>query len=92
MNKCSNCNKPSNSLKTAIRGTQYLENMCDKCLSSFTESSVYARKSEREADKRKHEKDLIQRYEGDKINPEFVRAYPKESEAQWGKNILRELG
>ena len=91
-NNCPICQKPSDSLKTAIKNGIYLTERCERCLNNFAINSVYARKFNRERDKRDHAKDIIQRFNGDKINPDFVDAYPEESRKQWGDDVLRDYG
>lgn len=88
MNKCTNCDKPAE-LKTAIKNGQLLEDMCDKCINSFTTHAMYARQNERNFQKRHFAKDIIQRFDGDKINPEFVREYPEQSRREFGEQTTR---
>lgn len=92
MNKCPVCKKTSDALKTAIKGGQYISERCERCVANFNTSALYARKFERESQKRTYAKDLIQRFDGDKINPEYVKAYPEEARKQWGDSVLRDNG
>lgn len=91
MSKCTSCgeDKP---LKTAIKSGVYLSNMCERCIANFSTSAIYARRNEREWQKKHYRKDTIQRFNGNDINPEYVRAYPEESRKQWGDDILRTEG
>lgn len=89
---CPICGNKANKLRTSIKNGQYVSERCDKCHASDVIISDYARKYNRERDKEDYRKDTIQRFEGTEINEEFVRAYPKESEAQWGSDILRDYG
>lgn len=89
MNKCPICKSKVDNLRTAIKNGQYISERCEKCLAHFSASALYARKYEREQMKTNHRKDLIQRFDGDKISEEFVKAYPKRAAEQFGEEILR---
>jgi hypothetical protein len=89
--KCPICHRQTDILRTAIKDGFYVSERCDNCLNSFTSSSVYARKYERDRGREDYRKDIIQRFEGDKPNSEFIKAYPKESQQQWDENTLRKF-
>lgn len=42
--------------------------------------------------RRDHAKDILQRFKGGKVNPEFVRAYPEESKQYFSEQEIREAG
>lgn len=87
--KCLVCKKPTDSLKTAIKNGVYVSERCEKCLNSFVANAAYARKYNRDRQREDYRKDIIQRWRGNEPDPEFIKAYPKESAEQWGEDILR---
>lgn len=89
---CPVCKRPTDILRSAIRNKVYLSERCDRCLAAKNGISIYARKYNRDRGREDYRKDIIQRYEGTEINPEFVRAYPEEAKAQWGDSVLRDYG
>lgn len=90
--KCAICKKEVSSVRTALKNGKYVSARCDSCLANFSQFAVYARKYNRDRDREDHRKDIIQRFDGDKINPEFVRAYPDISREQFGDDVLRTHG
>lgn len=87
--KCPTCTKEVDTLRSSVHNGKYVSARCENCLASYKQSAVYARKHARDRDREDHRKDTIQRFEGDKVNPDFVRAYPKEAATQFGPEILR---
>lgn len=86
---CTACGK-SGDIRSGIKNGKAYDNLCERCVGAFTKSAVYAHKFETDYQKKHFRKDVIQRFEGTEINPEFVRAYPEQAAAQWGDEILRE--
>lgn len=89
--KCSNCGN-TGEIRSGIKNGKAYSDLCEKCAASFTTSALYARKFERDRDRSDHSKDIIQRYEGTEINPEFVEAYREQAVAQWGEDVVRDYG
>lgn len=79
---CPVCKRKTDLLRSAIKSGKYLSERCERCLASFSGFSDYARKYERDTQRRKYEKDIIQRYEGTELNPEFVDAYPEQFDGE----------
>lgn len=90
--KCPICSTESDSLKTAIKDGQYVSERCERCISNFKAGAEFARRHEREWQKRHYKRDTIQRWDGDKPNEEFIREYPDVAVKQWGQDILRDYG
>lgn len=90
--KCPICKRPTDTLRSAIKNGVFLSQRCDYCLASNTGISDFARKYNRDRGREDYRRDIIQRFEGDKINEDFVRAYPEESRKQWGDQVLRDYG
>lgn len=86
---CPNCGATTDILRSAIKNGVYISERCENCLAHYKPIADFARKYNRDRGKEDYRKDIIQRFEGTEINPEFVDAYPKESAAQWGDEILR---
>lgn len=78
--------------KAALINGQYISG-CAQCLNTTQSSSIYAAKWKRERSKDDYRGDLVQRYDGDKINPEWVRLYTDKAIEALGQtevtNILR---
>lgn len=66
---------------------------CAVCINTRQQSSVYAARFKRESMKRNHRQDVIQRYDGGKINPEWVKMYEDKARQDLGdvevERILR---
>lgn len=92
MKTCPICSRPTDTLRTGVKNGVYLSSRCELCLASEKGISIYARKYDRDRGREDYRKDIIQRFDGDKINPEFVDAYRKEASAQWGSDVLRDYG
>lgn len=90
MTKCPICTQSTDTLRSGIKNNQFLTDRCDRCFDNFTTHADFARKYNRDMGKRDYAKDTIQRFEGTEINPEFVKAYPKEAEAQFGRDVIRD--
>lgn len=75
--KCSNCGR-EDTVRTAIKNGKLLKDMCDRCLASYQGYADYARKFERDSQRRTYAKDILQKWEGDKLNPSYVDAYPEQ--------------
>lgn len=78
--------------KAAVINGQYITG-CGHCLNNVQHSSDYAARFKREAMKKDYRKDIVQRYEGDKVNPEWVKLYEDKAREAFGdaevERILR---
>lgn len=78
--------------KAAVINGEYIEG-CAQCLNTTQVSTDYAAKWKRERSKENHRADIVQRYDGDKINPEWVKLYEAKARSDLGdetvNNILR---
>lgn len=63
MAKCSICNKPADTLRSAVKDGVYISERCDRCLASFSGISDGARAFHRDWDKREHARSLVQPWE-----------------------------
>jgi hypothetical protein len=78
-------------LISGIKSGQYISERCERCYGAHPLNvAPYARKYERDRQREDYRKDIIQRFEGDKVNPEFVDAYPDVAKKQWGDSVLRD--
>ncbi len=57
-----------------------------------TKLSQLYKHNDHEDQRLRHRKDLIQPYDGDNPNPEFIRAYPEESKRYFTNEQIREYG
>ncbi len=90
--ECPICSRQVDILRSGIKGREYLSNRCDKCFSNYGRISAYARKYNRDRGREDYRKDIIQRFEGDKINPDFVEAYREQSQKEFGNEVVRDYG
>lgn len=90
--KCPICGRKTDSLNSAVKNGKYVSERCDKCLANNASYADYARKYERDSQRRKFGRDLVQKYEGDKINEEYVKSYPEKSKQLWGDSVVRDMG
>ena len=88
---CPVCNKPTTTLKSAIVRGELVTDRCEKCLDNFVPSGAYAAKFRRDRMKENHRADLVQRYRGDKPNPEFARLYPERARQQFGDKFMERI-
>ena len=57
--------------------------------SSRKPTAAFAAKYKRDRMRKKHEKDMIQRWEGDRPSKEFARAYPEQAAKEFGEDFVR---
>lgn len=89
---CENCGLDKQTRGAMVKGKFY-SSICDSCISGENRiAGAQAAQFAREADQREFARDIIQPFEGDKPNPEFIRAYPKEAENYFSKEELRQHG
>lgn len=58
--------------KAAVINGEYRSG-CSKCLNTTQQSSAYANKWRRDRSRENHRADILQRYEGGKLNPEWIK-------------------
>lgn len=92
MKECPICGREVDILRTAIKNGQLVSERCERCLDSFGGFADYARKGERDSQRRKFGKDIIQKWEGTNPNPEYIKVYPEQSKKLWGDSVVRDLG
>lgn len=83
------CNKSKTVVKDGI-----IISGCRICLPTITHtSSDFAAKYKRERSRENHRADIVQRYDGDKINKEWVKLYEDKARQDLGdetvNNIIR---
>lgn len=76
--------------KAAVINVEYVEG-CKECLNTTQVSGVFAAKWKRERSKENHRADIVQRYAGDKLNPEWVRLYEKKAREEFGDSYIEEF-
>lgn len=81
-----NCTKT----KAAVINGQYVTG-CSQCLNTAQSSGLFAAKYNRERSKENHRADIVQRYDGDKINPEWVRLHETKAREAWGDQVVEDL-
>lgn len=82
----SNCSRT----KAAVIDGVYLSG-CSQCLSTGQSSADYSAKWRRERSKDDHRADIVQRYDGDKINPEWVKLHEKKAREALGDKAVEDL-
>ncbi len=70
--------------KAMVINGEYISG-CKACINTVQSNSIYHRKYQRDRMKENHRKDLIQRYSGEDINSEWVKAYPDIAKADLGE-------
>lgn len=85
---CPVCNQPAATLKSAVLRGELMSDRCNRCVSSFVPSSMYAAKYKRDRMRDNHRGDLVQAYNGDKPSKEFARLYPDRAMSQFGKKFM----
>ena len=78
--------------KAAVIDGQYVEG-CSQCLNTTDHSADYAAKWKRDRSRENHRADIVQRYDGDRINPAWVKLYEGKARQEFGdarvEDILR---
>lgn len=83
---CPICNRPADTLRSAVRDGIYISERCDRCLNSFSGHSDGSRKFFRDWDRREHAKSIVQPWEED-----FPKAFgaDKAREHGWSEEAIR---
>lgn len=76
--------------KAAVINGAYIEG-CAQCLDSRQESSLFTAKYNRERSKENHRADIVQRYDGDKVNAEWVRLHEQKAREAWGDQTVEDI-
>ncbi|HEU5187931.1 MAG TPA: hypothetical protein VFT87_05530 [Candidatus Saccharimonadales bacterium] len=76
--------------KAAVVNGEYRTG-CDKCLNTRQQSSLYARKYARDRMKEDYRGDMLQRYDGDKVNPEWVKMHEDKAREDLGQETVEEV-
>lgn len=76
--------------KAAVIDGQYIEG-CHVCLNTSQSSSMFTAKYNRDRSRENHRQDIVQRYDGDKINPEWVRLYEKKARDDLGDDQVEKI-
>lgn len=78
--------------KAAVVNGEYRTG-CNQCLNTRQQSSDYANKYRRDRMRENGRKDMLQRYDGEEINPEWVKAHEDKAIEAYGaaevERILR---
>jgi hypothetical protein len=76
----------TNNLATVANGVYTTG--CYTCIER-KQSAEFAHKFNRDRMKENHRKDLLQRWNGDKPNPDYLRAYPEKSREYFTEDEIR---
>jgi hypothetical protein len=76
--------------KAAVVNGEYISG-CKACINTRQQSSDYAARFKREAMKKDYRKDVLQRYDGDKVNPEWVKEYPDKALEEFGQDKVTDI-
>ena len=87
--KCPVCGRETDELFSAVKNGKFMSDRCEKCVSNFTGTADYARKYERDRQREDYRKDILQRFDGDKPDRDFIRAYPQKAREYWDEETLR---
>lgn len=86
---CRICKKEAGTLRSGVKNGRYLTDRCEDCFDSNIAFADYARKYNRDRQREDYRKDILQRWDGDKPDKDFVRAYPEKSRELWDNETLR---
>lgn len=89
---CESCGVEKKTRGAMLKGKFY-PSICDDCINGEQRiAGAQAAQFQRESDQREFAKDIIQPYNGDVPNEEFIQAYPKEAENNFTQEELRKYG
>ncbi len=88
MVKCSQCKRKVDIVRSATKNGEVISDACDSCLASFSGYADYARRQERDWQRREYARDIIQPWE-----PEYIKAYgaDKARERGWTDEEIRKF-
>jgi hypothetical protein len=64
---------------------------CAKCIHTKQNSGVYAAKYKRDRIREDHRQDIVQRYNGDQLNPEWFKMYPDKAREEFGQATVERV-
>lgn len=64
---------------------------CKDCLNARQQTSLYARKWERDRMKENYRADMLQRYDGDKLDKDWVKMHTDKAIEQFGQDYVTEV-
>lgn len=76
--------------KAAVVNGQYTSG-CSKCLNGKQKTSLYGRKWSRDRMRENYRKDMLQRYEGEGLNPAWVKEYESQAREEYGDKVIEEV-
>ena len=76
--------------KAAVINGVYITG-CSQCLNTTQSSGLFAAKWKRDRSRENHRADIVQRYLGDKINPEWVKLYPDKAKEALGDKAVEDI-
>lgn len=76
--------------KAAVIDGEYVEG-CNACMNNTQGAADYAAKWKRDRSREDFRKDIVQRYDGDKLNPEWVKLYEAQARDEFGDAAVEDL-
>lgn len=76
--------------KAIVLNGEYIAG-CAKCIDSKKNTAAFARKWERERMKENHREDMLQRYDGDKLDKNWVNSHEQKAIDEYGIDNITEV-
>jgi hypothetical protein len=76
--------------KAAVINGKYVTG-CSLCIRTTQGSSLYAAKYNRDRSRENHRADIVQRYDGDRINKEWVKLYEQKARDEFGDDKVNDI-
>jgi len=76
--------------KAVVLNGEYITG-CSQCIESKKHTALFARKWERERMKENHREDMLQRYDGDKLDQNWVKAHQDKAIEEYGIDGVTEV-
>lgn len=92
--KCPECQEEAPRLKQGVYHGKYISPRCPACFVGATyqrAKEIGSAQFSRDRQRDDYRKDIIQRYDGSKINPEFVEAYPEKAAEYFSEDELKQF-
>lgn len=64
---------------------------CTQCINTKQSSGLFAAKWRRDRSREDHRGDVVQRYNGDKLNPEWFKMYPEKAREEFGQETVERV-
>lgn len=77
-------------IKAAVIGGEYIKG-CPQCLTTTTTSADYAAKYKRNAMRKDNQRDLVQRYDGEKVSKEWVQLHEQKARQALGDQAVEDI-